>query len=327
MRKLVSRLAGVCLLMLAATGFAQEHRESGRAEIVREAVKIISGNAYRASSVDWQKAEATALEILASDDSSAGLNASVQYLVSKLEDGHSSYRPVANGGQAPMAQGFTPAPLAPRPIGERIESSGRFPLIRVNAWGGVNAGAAITAAATLRDVLNISLDDDVCGLVLDFSANSGGNMWPMLAGLLPIYAEGSLGTFEGADGKRVSIVSSGNSIALDGRPHFLNVPQLPMPRFLPSHIAILIGPRTASSGEIVALLLAAQANSRTFGAATAGRSSANRVFTMSDGSALVLTTAATIDRNGLKHWEPITPDVESSDAVEAASSWLAGQCE
>ncbi|MCB1613655.1 MAG: hypothetical protein KDI60_18170, partial [Xanthomonadales bacterium] len=69
------------------------------------------------------------------------------------------------------------------------------------------------------------------------------------------------------------------------------------------------------------------ANSRTFGAATAGRSSANRVFTMSDGSALVLTTAATIDRNGLKHWEPITPDVESSDAVEAASSWLAGQCE
>ncbi|MGE4070666.1 MAG: S41 family peptidase [Lysobacterales bacterium] len=326
MRKLLSRFAGVCLLLLAPTGFAQKQNESGRADIVREAVKVISGNAYKASSVDWQKAEAAALEILASNDSSAGLNASVQYLVSKLEDGHSSYRPAVEGGQAPVAPGFTPTPLAARPIGERVESSGRFPIIRVNAWGGVNAAVAQTAAATLREVLNTALDDDVCGLVLDFSANSGGNMWPMLAGLLPIYSEGLLGAFEGAAGKRTSIVSSGNSLALDGRPHYLNAPQLPLPRFLPSHIAILIGPRTASSGEIVALILAAQANSRTFGAATAGRSSANRMFKMSDGSVLVLTTAATVDRNGLKHWGAITPDIESSDALEAASSWLSGQC-
>ena len=327
MGKLISLLAGVWLLMLAPTGFAQKQNESGRAEIVREAVKIISSNAYRTSSVDWQKAEAAALEILASNDSSAGLNASVQYLVSKLEDGHSSYRPVENGARAPLAPGFTPTPLAPRPIGVRVETPGRFPIIRVNAWGGGNAGVARTAAAMLRDVLNASLDDDVCGLVLDFSANSGGNMWPMLAGLLPIFSEGLLGAFEGADGKRVSIVSSGNSMALDGKPHYLNEPRLPLPRFLPSHVAILVGPRTASSGEIVALLLAAQADSRTFGGATAGRASANRSFAVSDGSALILTTAATIDRNGVKYWEPIAPDVESGDALEAASSWLSGQCE
>ena len=314
------------LLMVSPFAPAQKIDNVDRAGIVKEAAQTIAKNAYNASKVDWAKAEATALEILASDDSDNGLNASVQYLVSKLEDGHSSYRmAVEGGGQAPLPPGGSFGPLMPRPIGE-VDTSGRFPVVRVNAWGGGDGGAVRAAAASLRGALNQALEGKACGLVVDFSSNSGGNMWPMLAGLLPIFAEGLLGSFESADGKRMAIVSNGSGLALDGKPHYLNSPLLPAPRSLPEHVAILIGSRTASSGEIVALLLAAQSNSRTFGEATAGRSSANRAFRMPDGSSLVLTTAATIDRNGHKHWEPLAPDVRSDNALEAASAWLSEQC-
>lgn len=322
-----ARLAGMTLLLVCASGFAQSPVDGERADRVKQAVSLVSKHAYNASKVDWDKAQATALEILASDDSADGLNASIQYLISKLDDGHSSYRPAASSGASAAPPAGGSGPRLPLPIGERADGAGRFPVIRVNAWGGGDPAQVRSAAASLRQTLNQSLEDDTCGLVVDFSGNSGGNMWPMLAGLLPIFSEGLLGAFEGADGKRTSIVSSGNSLALGGKPHYLNAPRLPLPRFQPAHVAVLIGPRTASSGEIVALLLAAQANVRTFGAATAGRSSANQAFPLSDGSALILTTAATIDREGQKYWEPIAPDVPADLAAQAAAEWLSAQCD
>lgn len=323
-----ARLAGMALLLVCASGFGQGAADGERADRVKQAVQLVSQHAYNASKVDWEKAQATALEILASDNSADGLNASIQYLISKLDDGHSSFRPApAPGAKGAPAGGGMPPLRLPLPIGERVDGAGRFPVIRVNAWGGGDPAQVRSAAASLRQTLNQSLEDDTCGLVVDFSGNTGGNMWPMLAGLLPIFSEGLLGAFEGADGKRTSIVSSGNSLALGGKSHYLNAPRLPLPRFQPAHVAVLVGPRTASSGEIVALLLAAQANVRTFGAATAGRSSANQAFPLSDGSALILTTAATIDREGQKYWDPIAPDVPAEHAAQAAAEWLSAQCD
>lgn len=128
------------------------------------------------------------------------------------------------------------------PIGEQVDGAGQFPVIRVNAWGGGDPDQVRSAAAALRQALNQSLENDTCGLIVNFSGNSGGNMWPMLAGLLPIFSEGLLGEFEGADGKRTSIVSSGNSLALGGKPHYLNAPRLPLPRFQPARVAVLDRP-------------------------------------------------------------------------------------
>lgn len=315
-------ISGALLFCAALSCSAQSlDPQDTRTATLKQAIQISSQHGYKAAALDWAKIEANALAILAADDSEGALTASLEYVIAKLEDGHSAYRP-------PSASPPTTLPPAVARRREIVasETAGDFPLVRVNAWTGQDAAAAREASASLRSALNAALSQEVCGLLVDFSSNSGGNMWPMLAGLLPIYEEGLLGAFEGADGQRTLIVSDGIGLSMGGKPHYLNVPALPKPKHLPRHVAVLIGPRTASSGEIVALMLIAQDNSESFGAATAGRSSANRVFPLANGGMLILTTAATVDRHGSKYWEPIAPDHPAEDAKTAAVSWLSAQC-
>lgn len=285
---------------------------------------MVSENAYNSSKVEWASVEAGALDILARDQTDAGLDASIRFLISKLKDGHSSYHsnnPVADKAQTP------PLLRAPTPIAELGLDSGDFPVVRVNAWSGNEPAPVRAAAKSLRDTLNKALSQEACGVILDFSSNPGGNMWPMLAGLLPLLSEGTLGAFERADGVRTTIVSTGDGIALGGRPHFLNWPKLDAPRFQPKFLALIIGPKTASSGEITTLMFRGQSNVRVFGSRTAGYASGNRGFKLSNGGTLVLTTSATIDRNGKKYWGPLDPDVESDRPLVSANDWLRQQCQ
>src|SRR5690606_12126045 len=134
------------------------------------------------------------------------------------------------------------------------------------------------AATDTRQALVTALSKESCGMILNFSQNSGGNMWPMVMGVLPLLSEGVLGGFEGRDARRTSIVSTGSGLLVAGADHFLNALALPQPTYRPDHVAVILGERTASSGEIVALLFKGQNNVRYFGQRTAGVPTANQTF-------------------------------------------------
>jgi hypothetical protein len=70
---------------------------------------------------------------------------------------------------------------------------------------------------------------------------------------------------------------------------------------------------------------------RSFGAPTRGLSAGNRTFDLSDGASLVLTVAATSDRQGHLRLGPVLPDVAVAPGsagrdtvLDAATEWLAG---
>ena len=73
-------------------------------------------------------------------------------------------------------------------------------------------------------------------------------------------------------------------------------------------VAILTGPRTVSSGEIVVAAFHHHPNARSFGEGTAGLSSANDKFPLSDGSAIFLTCSIDADRDGNIFGNRIEPD-------------------
>jgi carboxyl-terminal processing protease len=317
-------LVGLTLFCASARGVSNNTTDAEhRTAILREAIHVVSENAYNSSKVDWSRVAADALGILAGDNSDAGLDASILFVIAKLKDGHSRY---VSGRSPALTTRAPPSVRAPLPIGSVTLASGSVPIVKVNAWSGGDMGQVRAAAKSLRGTLNEALSQETCGIIVDLSSNSGGNMWPMLAGLLPLLSEGTLGAFESADGVRSTIVSTGDSLILGGQPHYLNWPTLADPRFLPGFIALIVGPQTASSGEITALMFRGQANVRVFGRRTAGHASANRAFKLANGSTLVLTTAATIDRTGKKYWDPIDPDVESEGPIESAHDWLRNQC-
>lgn len=97
-----------------------------------------------------------------------------------------------------------------------------------------------------------------------------------------------------------------------------------------NRIAVLIGPYTASSGEATAISFIGKTNVKTFGTPSAGLTSANDGFKLSDGKMLLLASSYEMDRTGKNYTGKIEPDEfvepsknsEADNQIQAASQWI-----
>ena len=130
-------------------------------------------------------------------------------------------------------------------------------------------------ARTLQQIVAELDANDPIGWVVDLTDNTGGNMWPMIVGLGPLFDVEKIGAFVDAEGEHLvwrylngqGICGSGVCLALESpvtRQHYRPVP-----------IAVLTGPSTISSGEMVAIAFRGQALTRSFGQPTRGLPTAN----------------------------------------------------
>jgi C-terminal processing protease CtpA/Prc len=95
-------------------------------------------------------------------------------------------------------------------------------------------------------------------------------------------------------------------------------------------IAVLIDSSTASSGEFTAIAFKSLPNVRFFGQASAGYTTSNQTFRLSDGACLYLATAYMADRKGNQYWPNIIPDTiiphkvaNNRDlTIDTAKAWL-----
>lgn len=155
----------------------------------------------------------------------------------------------------------------------------------------------------------------------------------MLAGVGPLLGAEVVGSFTNSapgvewhyrggrswNGGSTSGESSGWGTA---PPHPLANPNAP--------VALLIGHRTASSGEMTQLAFLGRPNVRTFGDSTAGYTSSNTNVTLRDGATLIVTSGYPRDRLGRRYSLSIAPDefVPSGTSTEAdatlsrAAAWL-----
>lgn len=165
--------------------------------------------------------------------------------------------------------------------------------------------------------------------IVDLRGNTGGNCWPMIAGLGALIGNGNYGFFISTTDTTAwsyrdgVALSGGESVVKVSRPYTV-VNDNPK-------IAVLIDSNTASSGEIVALSCKGMLNTRFFGMPTGGFTTANASFTMPDSSLLFLASSFEADRTGQVYRGKIAPDVvvtkRPTSAVkdpvrEAAANWL-----
>ena len=190
-----------------------------------------------------------------------------------------------------------------------------------------------TYALALQQRITALDDGTRCGWVVDVSGNSGGNMWPMLMGLLPLLqgtpdAKGALiGAFRSADGVQWWRQGEGE-VRQDGTQGLRSREAAYRLRAGSAPVAVLIGARTASSGEAVALAFRGQAGSRSFGQPSAGFSTGNRQTKLVDGTTLLLTHNVMADRNGQGDGASLQPDQTTAsgpDTLAAAQQWLLAQ--
>jgi len=193
--------------------------------------------------------------------------------------------------------------------------------VRVDRFAGT-AGQeqfALAIQQAIRDRDTPSL----AGWIVDLRGNSGGNMWPMLAGVGPVLAMGTAGYFVGPAGTtpfgydaRGSLV--GGSVAVSVMPTYDL--KRPNPR-----VAVLTDRRVASSGEAIAIAFRRRPDTRSFGTPTCGVPTANSGYTLSDGAILQLTTGLDADRSLITYDSPIAPDEvidDPSAVVQRAIAWL-----
>ncbi|KAF1014808.1 MAG: hypothetical protein GAK31_02295 [Stenotrophomonas maltophilia] len=179
-----------------------------------------------------------------------------------------------------------------------------------------------------------ALDDGTrCGWAVDLSSNGGGNMWPMLLGLLPLLhgtpdAQGALiGAFRTAEGLQPWRQGEG-AVMQGGRPMLASRQASYRLRAGRTPVAVVVGARTASSGEAVALAFRGQPDSRSFGQPSAGVSTGNQPMTLVDGTTLLLTRNVMADRTGQGDGSRLQPDEETASGpatLQAAQQWLLAQ--
>lgn len=180
----------------------------------------------------------------------------------------------------------------------------------------VISGYADTLRARIRD---LDTHNEIRGWIIDLRNNSGGTMWPMIAGLNPVTADGIAGYFIDAENREDSWKTLSRNPESVGR---LQVNY--KCRSLNNRIAVLINEKTGSSGEMVAISFSGLPNVKTFGGPSAGYTTANSTIALSNGGFLLLATSFSADRNKKIYKGRIMPDVltDEAGALEKARRWL-----
>lgn len=335
------KLLPLALVLFAACGGAEPVGALPEGEIGAEArayldaaLDIMQANSINRARIDWPAFRARAIESAGAAHGPPQTYPAIQAALRALGDRHSFFVAPPSGS---TGGGTTqPPPAAPPPTG--LTLAGGIAYVSMPGFSHPDAtGHANAYHAVLRDLDARS----PCGWVVDLRRNPGGNMWPMLAGIGPVLGEGLVGMFVDPDSVRTrwwhrdgqaGTVSPGGAATVVAR---VSVPQYRLARGDPP-VAVLTGPGTASSGEAVATAFRARPATRSFGRGTAGVSTANRGFRLSDGALIQLTVSTFADRTGRLYGDVIHPDVSVADGgvtgdpasdppLRAAVEWLREQ--
>jgi hypothetical protein len=263
---------------------------------LEHALDLMQTHSMRRDSIDWAAFRADAWARVRGARSPAAVHPVLEFLVRKLGDGHSIFvRPSSRSTATRVSV-----------AGELI--GGRVGYVRVPNFGTAEPNASTAFADSLETVIRTLDAAAVCGWIVDLRSNMGGNMWPMIAGVGPLLGGSPVGWFIRPTGEREGwFYADGAGVYQDkplarisGTAYVLRNPAAP--------VAVLTGENTASSGEAVVVAFRGRPNTRSFGAPTAGMSTANESFEMADGGRLLITTSVYADRTGAKYGAAIPPD-------------------
>lgn len=282
-------------------------------------LEVMELNSINRNQINWNQFRSTVIAAAPDPRDVTDTFEAVFVALGLLGDNHSSYTSAPAWGQTIQNTTVTcnaesvPQFTSPTDIG----------YVRVLAVSG-SASTASTYASSMQSGIRFRDAGRPIGWIVDLRGNTGGNMWPMIAGLGPILGERTLGYFIDPDGQEshweylggLSILN-GTTMQAVSNPHTLSSPD--------PKVAVLIDGRVASSGEATAIAFKGRPNTRFFGTSTCGLSTANAPFNI-DGATLNLTTAVIADRNKVSFGNKIQPDevLTNAELPNRVIAWLRG---
>ena len=285
-------------------------------KLLNQAISLVRTHALHSAELNWSVVEPQIRAMAADAVVARDVYPAIRELLKRLNDHHSFLMEPAHAANEASSVTLSTEPVV-------ALHGGGVGYIDVPGYTGFDPHARDVFVTRMVDAIAGIAPEARCGWIVDLRQNTGGSMVPMLGGLRPLLGN-TLGIgFRDAHGKVQRPLVGHGLDASD--PHG--------PDLSKNAVAVLTGPKTASSGEVVAIAFRGRPNTRSFGSATHGLSTGNVVYPLADGSLLVLTTSVDVDRNGKAYGDKLEPDqvvttppdAGADSVMNAAAAWLAGQ--
>lgn len=281
---------------------------------------IVKKHSIYSSAVNWDSVDAELKLVAAGAKTDADAAEVGAYILDQLrkKGDHHSFIMSADRSKQNAAEN-----LDGRQPGARLlnEHTG---YLYVPGFMSVNKNAQVDFATKIQSQIRaLDTANTITGWVVDLRENTGGNMYPMIAGLGPLIGNGEAGYFATPANKNPWFYRDGKcgtgktTVVTVSNPYTLNNTR--------PKIAVLIGGSTASSGEMTTISFIGKPNARLFGQPSTGLTTANGMYKLPDQSTLLLASSYCTDRNGKTYMGKIQPDVlvgENEDVVAAATKWV-----
>ena len=175
----------------------------------------------------------------------------------------------------------------------------------------VNTSDVTIEAHRLRAGLDSLIGLGAQRWIIDLRVNSGGNMWPMLEAMAPLFGEGTIAGSLDRAGKHFSEYAFHNG-------HFqrngYSMIELPVGKDRSKDlIVVLFGRYTASSGEAMAICFDQRPNTTSMGETTAGYTTENGWTVLYDRLVLSISESVLCTKDGKPYVNNITPDIVVPD--------------
>ena len=307
-------------------------------------IEIVKYNSLYSDSLNWPLIEKEIDSISNLKQNVDKYTVSVNYIISKLRvvgDNHTNYSSKEYANKLTQQNCINLQPEC-KYLGYNIA------YIKVPAFASINDSICNDFATKIQLLIKTMDSNSINGWIVDLRDNGGGNMYPMIAGLGPLTGEGVLGYFIIKKGLKRSW-SYRNGIATDSLTEILikkngrnksisiysniaGMPQVAHPYTIKTKnakIAVLINNHTASAGEMTCISFIGKPNTKLFGEASGGYTTANTTFMLPDSSCIHLAASFTADRNMKEFHGKIIPDVIINDkfyyedrSLNEAIKWL-----
>jgi hypothetical protein len=166
-----------------------------------------------------------------------------------------------------------------------------------------------------------TLPGEACAVVIDLSQQKGGNAWPPLGLLRPLFSATNSARFVERNNHRIPVLPAG---------YVTDTTPTPLTRFAGEPLAFVMNGETSSAGEMMAVVLLGEGNRvRSFGWPSDGKTTANRTFALPDNALLVLSGAryaladAAVIRGKIMPQAAATQGANMAEVLLAAATWAA----
>lgn len=277
--------------------------------VLDEAFTLMKKFYYKKDSVHWEELFTAARKRLNNSTDCQGAQDALQWCFNEMKEKHSFVLPAAKAavynGNVNSSTESTPVSQLIGPLRHELAEKD-IAYIDVPWISTADKKLCVAFADSLQQLIASYDQQGITKWIIDLRNNTGGNCWPMLAGLGPLLGNGVYGYFI-SDNEKIpfsyqdGIMMQGRHVRCAASTAYSLVNQR-------NTIVVLTGPNTASAGEIVALAFKGLNDVFIYGEPTAGLTTANATYNLSDGSVLVLTVCKEADRNGTIQEGKIQPD-------------------